>query len=121
MNRLKKLMVRMDLNNPQIFFQQWKDKTLTMARKRDKVLAPVMAKKISKLKGDIKHTLNDPKTNEAYKLTQAGILKERITTLEAKCHSKKRMTTKVMDRLEGEMVSKWWSKVNATKNPREIR
>jgi Reverse transcriptase (RNA-dependent DNA polymerase) len=64
--------------------------------------------------------LKEPTIDTIESRCSLGILEEKIAQLENQRYKKARTATAAHDRLEGETISKYWSKVNKSQSPRDV-
>jgi len=107
-------------DNPQVHFQTFKNEIAMMTRKRAKVAVPKMDNKIKCLQEECNKLLNSQTTDTIETQLSLGLMEERIAQLEALRYKKARTATAAHDILEGETISKYWSKVNKSKAPRDV-
>lgn len=91
-----------------------------LGRGAAKRLIPKIKQQIERLAQDRKEMLNRPNCSEEDAKHAAGVIGERIRELELKRHEKARMTVRVTDRVEGETIGPYLTKLNAHRRPREI-
>ncbi|GJE94639.1 transposon TX1 uncharacterized protein [Phanerochaete sordida] len=112
---------RSAVDNPQVHLKRFKDDARTAARERAKALFPRLERDIQRLTEDLDAiTSREGFAEDRQACDNAAVLELRIQELERKRHWRARTNGKARYRLEGETVSKYWSKVNATKRPRDI-
>ena len=100
---------RSELHNPQRMYQTFKRKLRDAARLRAKTLIPKIDRKISALEEDIKTMLNSPEPDEH----AAAILQDKLSKLEMKRFDWKRRAVSTKDWIQGETISRYWTKLNA--------
>lgn len=111
--QLENMGVRLASQNPQTIYHDFKTKLRDAARKRAKALIPKIDRKIDAIKDDIRQLLE---AEEPDKLGVA-ILQERLTKLEVRRFDKKRRAVATKDWLQGETMTKYWTKLNAPRLP----
>lgn len=108
------------LANVQMLYKTFKDDLRKTARNTAKRLIPKIKQQIERLGRDRLEVLNRPNTSEDDAKHSAGIIEERIRELESKRHEKARMTVKVTDTLEGEIIGPYLTALNAHRRPKEV-
>ncbi len=109
---------RTETRNPQTLYRTFKEGVRELAKKHAKAKVPKIAKKIDQLKKDLKvanQRAARSETNAEQRdnaIQEAAIIQERITSLEMKRFGAKRAAVAARDWLEGETISKYWSKLN---------
>ena len=111
---------RTDSRNPQTALKRFKDTVRDTARERVKQNVPKIDRRLTKLNEDLKATLSligqvDPDDRDGISRIahDAAILHERISNLEATKFMYKRRAVAARNWLEGETISKYWSRLNA--------
>jgi len=108
------------VTNPQVLFKNFKDATAKKIRKKAKVAIPKMNQQIECLQQECKKLLKEPTIDTIESQCSLGILEEKIAQLENQRYKKARTATAAHDKLEGETISKYWSKVNKSQTPRDV-
>jgi exonuclease III len=110
---------RNDIVNPQTLFKSYKTKTVKMFRDHAKIAIPKITQEIRTQSLKLSETLNDPKLNEDERKMSAAVITEKIASLESKKFKRSRLTAAARDKLEGEVVTKYWVAINTSKTPRD--
>ncbi|KAI0719406.1 Endonuclease/exonuclease/phosphatase, partial [Cerioporus squamosus] len=110
---LGSLGVRSLENNPQKLYHTFKCDLKNAARKRAKSLIPKIDRRITALEDNIKCLLESPDPDEQ----GVAILQERLAKLEIRRFDRKRRNVATRDWLQGETMTKYWSKLNAPQLP----
>ncbi|KDQ32578.1 hypothetical protein PLEOSDRAFT_1098576 [Pleurotus ostreatus PC15] len=104
--------------NPQELYMKYKNEILTTARERDKALVPQIKQKMEQLQDDLSDLAKKEQNNETMKKI-IDKTKE-LTTMERRRHIKARKKVHIMDRLEGEKMTRSWIQTNRQIKPRDI-
>ncbi|KAJ8689467.1 hypothetical protein PTI98_012369 [Pleurotus ostreatus] len=104
--------------NPQELYMKYKNEILTTARERDKALVPQIKQKMEQLQDDLSDLAKKEQNNETMKKI-IDKMKE-LTTMERRRHIKARKKVHIMDRLEGEKMTRSWIQTNHQIKPRDI-
>ncbi|KAJ7023368.1 Endonuclease/exonuclease/phosphatase, partial [Mycena alexandri] len=86
------------------------------ARERSKILE--ISEQEDRLK-DISEKSDEEMPIEEKKLAYAVVI-EKLTTLQKKRYNASRLSAQVRNRLEGEIISRYWSKINKVNKPRDL-
>ncbi|KAI1781840.1 Endonuclease/exonuclease/phosphatase [Ganoderma leucocontextum] len=120
-DRLQHTSERTDSDNPQLAYHQFKQAVRQTARDRTKVKIPKLDRRLARLREDLKRTLREPDLDlDNGAKRHAALLQDRITALEVQRFGDKRTKVAAHDWLEGETISKYWTKVNAPPKPDDI-
>jgi hypothetical protein len=108
-------------SNPQKSWEEFKTNITTLAKKTAKEHLHKIRIRTKQLEDDIKRTLEngDMDTNENTRHHRAWIEKE-IEHLEKKKLKNIQLHSQTNWALKGEIISKYWSKMNSPKKPRDI-
>ncbi|KAJ7101501.1 Endonuclease/exonuclease/phosphatase, partial [Mycena belliarum] len=112
--------IRDPASNVQTLWASFQSDIRDKARTRSKILVPTAEAEIKKLEADLKAVLNDPTIPEDEVIISAALLTERLARTHISKHEKSRISARIKNRLEGEMIGKYWSAINKTKKPREV-
>ncbi|KAJ7107569.1 hypothetical protein C8R44DRAFT_595781, partial [Mycena epipterygia] len=104
----------------QMLWAKFQTEIREKARERSKILIPKAEKEIEDLENDLETTLNNPTLSEEEVKLSAAILTERLAKIHVDKHEKSRISAQIRNRLEGEIISKYWSALNKSKKPREV-
>ncbi|KAI0712112.1 Endonuclease/exonuclease/phosphatase, partial [Earliella scabrosa] len=112
---------RDEIVNVQTLFAAFKDEVKALAKDRAKKRVPKIDKKIKRIKDDLAQTLREMQRSHEMdephldRLKEnAGILQEKIAELETKRFGYKRAAVAARDWIEGETISKYWTRINRT-------
>ncbi|KAJ7098801.1 Endonuclease/exonuclease/phosphatase, partial [Mycena belliarum] len=106
-------------NNAQTLWLKFKNEIGDKARARSKILIPKAAKEIANLEAQLDTIINDLTLSEDERILSATILTERLAATQIKKHNTSRLSAQVRNRLEGEVIGRYWSALNRAKKPRE--
>ncbi|KAI1786137.1 Endonuclease/exonuclease/phosphatase [Ganoderma leucocontextum] len=119
-DEIRSMSVRTDTINPQTAYHKFKQAVQQAARSRAKVKIPKLDRRITRMKEDLKQMLRGPDINSSKEAQRhAALLQDRITALEVQRFGTKRTKVAAHDWLEGETISKYWTKINAPPRPDE--
>ncbi|TFK84937.1 DNase I-like protein, partial [Polyporus arcularius HHB13444] len=110
---LNELTERTSQRNPQILYGNFKEKLRNAARARAKALIPKIDRRIEALEEDMRSLLGRPEPDEH----DVAILQEELVRLETKRFDRKRGRMATKDWLQGESMSRYWTKLNAPQLP----
>lgn len=119
-NRAADWPVRDPTSNIQTLWASFQSDIRDKARARSKILIPKAEIEIRKLEEDLQATLNNPEIPEAEVILSAALLTERLAKIHVAKHEKSRISAKIKNRLEGEVIGRYWSAVNKSKKPRDV-
>ncbi|KAI1783865.1 Endonuclease/exonuclease/phosphatase, partial [Ganoderma leucocontextum] len=104
---------RTGTNNPQTAYHRFKQAVQQAARNRTKVKIPKLDRRLTRMRDDLEQTLKTPgiDSNDGTR-RHAALLQDRIAALEVQRFGTKRMKVAAHDWLEGETISKYWTRVN---------
>jgi protein gp37 len=91
-----------------------------MARERAKMIAPIITTEIEETEAELKDVANSSTLSEAECTLSAAVLTEKLAALHRHRFRSARLTGQIHNRLEGKVLSKYWSIINKTKEPREL-
>ncbi|RDX49566.1 DNase I-like protein [Lentinus brumalis] len=103
--------------NPQTAYSRFKTDLLAKARSRAKQCIPKLDSLIQALKKDIHDMVNRDGDRTDVQRNHLAILQERLLELELRRFGRKRAVVAVNDWVQGETISKYWSRLNATPQP----
>lgn len=107
--------------NPQLLYQTFKAAVIKALRARARVAVPKLEAQIRTLTKQKDTLMNQPSfPDDKDAQATAGLLQERITDLHRLRHERAALAAAARYRLEGETVSKYWSRVNQDRKPRDI-
>jgi exonuclease III len=96
------------------------DRIVELAKERGKERAPRLDKQIKELERELRETVNDSWMLQAEKAEKATEITEKIAKIAGERHSITRTAAAARNHLEGEVISKYWSGINANRKPRDI-
>jgi alpha-ketoglutarate-dependent taurine dioxygenase len=70
--------------------------------------------------GKLDDILNNQDLNQEERTLSAAVLTEKLVRLEQQRHKTARMTAQLRNRLEGEVIGRYWSRLNKPAQPRDI-
>ncbi|KAJ7347214.1 Endonuclease/exonuclease/phosphatase, partial [Mycena albidolilacea] len=111
---------RTETHNAQTLWKEWKDKIYTEGRRLAKIVVPKMDAEIEKVEQDLKNVLADEALSDEERKLSGAVFTEHLAALHRKRFRDSRKTAEVRNRLEGEVISKYWSMINKPKKPRDI-
>ncbi|KAK7040434.1 DNase I-like protein, partial [Favolaschia claudopus] len=106
--------------NPQHLWACFKSDIVKKARERSKVIIPKMEKEIADYETRLNEILGDQTMNEEERKLSAAVITEKIVQLEQKRHRSARLTAQIRNRIEGEVIGKYWTMLNKPAKPREV-
>ncbi|KAJ7141886.1 hypothetical protein C8R43DRAFT_817682, partial [Mycena crocata] len=111
---------RNEVYNPQTLWMKFKNDIHDKARERSKILVPRMDQEIAAL--EVKQAVinADETLSDEEKGMSGVVLQEKLDLLYRKRHWDTRLATKARDKVDGEMIGRWWSKVNKEHKPRDV-
>ncbi|KAJ7646302.1 Endonuclease/exonuclease/phosphatase, partial [Mycena polygramma] len=112
--------VRDPNSNVQTLWRDFKVEIGQMARQRSKVVIPKIQQTIKNLEGQLKEIMNDASLSEDERLLSGTIITERLAKIQVQKHQDNRMAGKVRNRIEGEIIGKYWSALNKEKKPPNV-
>ncbi|KAI1782312.1 Endonuclease/exonuclease/phosphatase [Ganoderma leucocontextum] len=113
---LVRLTDRTGTNNPQTAFATFKANLLHAARRRAKEKMPRLDRNITALKVDIESILQRPDLTEE-DVRSAAVMRDRLAELEIKRFGTHRERVAANDWMQGETISKYWTRLNAGPRP----
>jgi hypothetical protein len=111
---------RTALVNPQTLYQEFKKDLLATMRARARVAVPRLEAQIRVLQSQLETLLNNGSEQMEETLLSIALIQNRITDLSRRRANRTETATAARYRVEGETISKYWSKLNATCKPRDI-
>jgi len=111
---------RTNTNNPQVLYKTFKETVRKTCRERARKIIPVAKEKIQKLYEKLEWINNCPIQITSDDIALEAIrINEDIDALERRLFETNRDTSKIKNRLEGETISRYWTKLNKEKRPRD--
>ncbi|KAK7016575.1 Endonuclease/exonuclease/phosphatase, partial [Favolaschia claudopus] len=80
----------------------------------------LQAQLLSMSRRPLETILGDKTLQNDERILSAAVLTEKLTRLYVQQHSKARINARIRNKLEGEVISKYWSMINKPKKPRDI-
>ena len=112
---------RSEATNPQMILKEYKTKIKDLARKIQKTKMPKLEHEIRKARKGLQTLQKDPQLeHDATKQNEICRTIERIQDLERRREGLTRLTATTKYTLNAERVSKYWSKLNKDKKPRDL-
>lgn len=111
---------RLGETNPQTIYSSFKTKLVTLARDRDKAIIPTFEKRWADLQKMLDDTNHDERLPENDRLLAAAELTTRLQILEQQCHRSNQKHSAVKNRIEGETICKYWTKLNKEVTPMDM-
>ncbi|KAJ7605533.1 Endonuclease/exonuclease/phosphatase, partial [Mycena polygramma] len=106
--------------NAQTLWMEFKTQIWDAARKRAKIMIPKIILDIEELEKNLKAiNANEETPAEERKLASVMVI-EKLAELQQKRYKAAKMSAQVRNRLEGEIISRYWSMINKTVKPRDI-
>ncbi|KAJ7087810.1 Endonuclease/exonuclease/phosphatase, partial [Mycena epipterygia] len=107
-------------NNAQTMWMGYKIAIGDKARERAKIIVPKITQSIAELELRLKNVLDDTEeSDESRKLSSAPIIEE-LTKLQMKRYKSNRLSAQARNRLEGEIIGRYWSMINKKQKPRDV-
>ncbi len=107
---------RTPMTNPQTAYLAFKTKLKDAARKRAKALLSKLDRRIAAMEVDIKQLLEAENPDEQ----RVAVLQDALAKLEIKRFDRKRRAVATKDWLQGETMTRYWTKLNAPQLPSTI-
>ncbi|KAK7034152.1 hypothetical protein R3P38DRAFT_2772255 [Favolaschia claudopus] len=107
-------------HNPQTALRDYKQKIIARCRARSKIVISKAKKEIKKCENQLELILADNSLSQDEKSLSGAVLTEKLTRLYVQQHKRARIDARIRNRLEGEVISKYWSMINKPKKPREV-
>jgi exonuclease III len=96
------------------------DRIVELAKERGKERSPRLDKQIKDLEREIRETVNDKWTSQGERTAKATEITEKIARIAGERHNITRLAAAARNHLEGEVISKYWSSINADRKPRDV-
>ncbi|KAJ3832891.1 hypothetical protein F5878DRAFT_511456, partial [Lentinula raphanica] len=106
--------------NHQTLWSEFKDKFISLARKRAKIVIPKLVKEINDLEAKIELISNDQLLTEEERSLSTAVLKEALQKLEERRNKTTRLTSGVNYRIKGETISRYWSNINKDSKRKDL-
>ncbi|KAJ7172987.1 hypothetical protein C8R43DRAFT_874223, partial [Mycena crocata] len=98
--------------NPQTLWAEFKRELILRARTRAKAIIPRTKKEIDTVALQLETVLGDPDLSDDEKELTAAFLTEKLAGMHVARHNTARIDAQVRNRLEGEVIGKYWSAIN---------
>ncbi|KAK7007330.1 hypothetical protein R3P38DRAFT_2553515, partial [Favolaschia claudopus] len=89
-------------------------------RDKSRIVVPKLTEEIAEIKNKMDIIVNDKELTEDEKALSGAVLQEKLSRLEKQRHSGSRLSAQVRNRLEGEVISTYWTQINKPHKPRDI-
>ncbi|KAK7007352.1 Endonuclease/exonuclease/phosphatase, partial [Favolaschia claudopus] len=106
--------------NAQTLWANWKNKSGKKVRDRSRIVVPKLTEEIAEIKNKMDIIANDKELTEEEKTLSGAVLQEKLSKLEKQRHNGSRLSAQVRNRLEGEVISSYWTQINKPHKPRDI-
>jgi exonuclease III len=106
--------------NAQTIWMEFKENIREKARERAKIIIPKITQEIAKFETQLKLINDDSDLSEEERKLSSVVIIEKLAELQKKRHKAARLTAQVRNRLEGEIISRYWSMINKPKKPRDL-
>jgi exonuclease III len=110
---------RNQIVNPQTLFKLFKDKTVKMFRDYSKIAIPKITQEILTQEVKMSEINNNLALSEDDRKMSTAAIIEKIASLESKRFKQSRISAAARDKLEGEVITKYWVGINTGKTPRD--
>ncbi|KAJ7289805.1 Endonuclease/exonuclease/phosphatase, partial [Mycena rebaudengoi] len=107
-------------HNAQTIWMKFKRDIGERARERAKIVVPKITQEIAELETKLDLLGAEQDISEENRKLASAVLIEKLIILQKKRHQAARLTAQVRNRLEGEIISRYWSKINKPSKPRDI-
>ncbi|KAJ7148028.1 Endonuclease/exonuclease/phosphatase, partial [Mycena crocata] len=98
--------------NPQTLWARYKQSIGDKARERAKIIVPIMDRDIAVLKNKLDTVLADPELSEEERKLAGVVLLEKLEAIERYRQKTTRTATQIRNRMEGEVIGKYWTMLN---------
>ncbi|KAJ7022462.1 Endonuclease/exonuclease/phosphatase, partial [Mycena alexandri] len=106
--------------NTQTLWMKFKLDIGEEARRIAKKVVPKIIEEIADIENKIDIILKDRTLNEEERTLSCAVLVEKLTQLQRRKHTDSRLDAQVRNRLEGQMIGRYWSMLNRENKPREV-
>ncbi|KAJ7266032.1 Endonuclease/exonuclease/phosphatase, partial [Mycena rebaudengoi] len=120
LEEVERAAVRDPHHNIQTIWRDFKNDICAEARERSKIVVPGLLKDIAELELKLKVIVNDQTVSQEERVLSGAVITEKLAKLQMRRHSNSRMSAQVKNRLEGEIIGRYWSSINKSKKPREL-
>ncbi|KAJ7260238.1 Endonuclease/exonuclease/phosphatase, partial [Mycena rebaudengoi] len=106
--------------NAQTLWAKFKVGIGDKARERAKIVIPIIVKQIAEQETKLDNILADKDTPQELKKLSSAVIVEKLVRLQKQRYRSSRLSAQIRNRLEGEVIGRYWSLVNKPGKPREI-
>jgi hypothetical protein len=106
--------------NKQTLWAKFKLDITDKARNRAKIIVAKIIQEIAALETKLDLILAEKGISAEEKKLSAAVLTRKLSELQQKRHQSTRMSVQMKNRLEGEIIGRYWSRVNKPNKPREL-
>ncbi|KAJ7141072.1 hypothetical protein C8R44DRAFT_604515 [Mycena epipterygia] len=107
-------------HNAQTLWVKFKSRLCNKARERAKIVVPRIVEEMAELKNKMDIIAADTQLTDEEKALSGAVLQEKLSKLEQKRHRGTRQSARIRNRLEGEVIGPYWTKINKPHKPRDI-
>ena len=118
--KLDAIVHRTEMQNAQSIYALFKCQVMEAARNRERAIVPKLVMKIRDCEEELGKINNDGDRPDEERACEAAAVVKKIAELERQRHLQKRTNVAVRDRLEGETISRYWTKVNKEVKPQDV-
>ncbi|KAJ7328025.1 Endonuclease/exonuclease/phosphatase [Mycena albidolilacea] len=111
---------RTPAHNEQTVWKEWKDDVYAEGHRLAKIVVPKMDAEIEVVEQRLKDVLADDALSEEERKLSGAVFTEHLAALHRTRFRDSRKTAQARNRLEGEVISKYWSMINKPRKPRDI-
>ncbi|KAJ7026422.1 hypothetical protein C8F04DRAFT_966373, partial [Mycena alexandri] len=106
--------------NEQTLWAKFKADIHRDAKKRSKKIIPKIITEIIEVENRLRDVLDEKGISEEDRTLSGAVLTERLAKLQQQRYNVSRMNAQVKNRLDGKIISRYWSQINKEKKPREM-
>ncbi|KAJ7244520.1 hypothetical protein C8J57DRAFT_1082995 [Mycena rebaudengoi] len=106
--------------NVQTVWARFKAEIGKKARERAKIVVPKIIQDIAEQENKLDAILADKTLSEEDRKLSSATVVEKLVQLQKQRYRTSRMMAQIRNRLEGEIIGRYWSMINKPKKPREI-
>ncbi|KAJ7083533.1 Endonuclease/exonuclease/phosphatase, partial [Mycena epipterygia] len=107
-------------HNAQTLWITFKTRLCNKARERAKIVVPKIIEEMADLKNKMDVIAADTLLSDQDKAISGAVLQEKLSKLEQKRHKSTRQAAQIRNRLEGEVIGPYWTRINKPHKPRDI-
>ncbi|KAF9266934.1 hypothetical protein L218DRAFT_758195 [Marasmius fiardii PR-910] len=111
---------RSEHHNVQTLWEKFKTTVTSKVRERAKIAIPRLDKQIREIETRINMITRDRLIEEEERALALAVYTEKLIDLESKRHCSKRESARATNALKGEVIGRYWSKINKPSRPRDI-